>query len=171
MKAVDINEAIESVVEVSRNVWKYVAQCKLDLDPCLPRVTCLTGEIKQVFMNLMINAVDAIKAKHAATGDSALGEIRIRTTASDDDVIVTVSDTGTGVSAAVGHRIFEPFFTTDPTRAHRGQGLALAYASVVKHHGGRLTFENNTEQGAVFRVLLPVRPINDNEKEVNHDAI
>ena len=171
MKPVDINEAIESVVEVSRNVWKYVAPCTLDLDPCLPRVACLAGEIKQVFMNLVINAVDAIKAKQAATADTALGEIRICTIAADDSIMVTVSDTGTGVNPAIRRRIFEPFFTTDPTRTHRGQGLALAYASVVKRHGGKLTFENIEGNGTAFRVQLPVQPVDNNPKGAEHDSV
>ncbi len=158
MKRINLNEAIESVVEVSRNAWKYEGQCKTDLDPCLPEVTCLPGEIKQVLMNLLINAVDAIKLKRASDGDEALGEIGIRTRTDGDNVIVTISDTGGGVSPANRDRVFEPFFTTDTTRRHHGQGLTLAYASVVERHDGNLSFESSAESGTTFSVQLPIDP-------------
>jgi len=169
MKRINLNEAIESVVEVSRNAWKYAAQCKTDLDPCLPQVSCLPGEIKQVFMNLVINAVDAIMLKRTDEGEEGLGEIRIRTRSDDDTVIITISDTGGGVSREIRNRIFEPFFTTDKTRSHQGQGLTLAYASVVRRHGGTLTFESSTENGTTFRVLLPIDPITHNQKGKDHE--
>ncbi len=169
MKRINLNEAVESVVEVSRNVWKYAAQCKTDLDPCLPEVSCLPGEIKQVFMNLVINAVEAIMLKRTDKGEEGLGEICIRTRSDDDNVMVTISDTGSGVSREIRNRIFEPFFTTDKTRRHHGQGLTLAYASVVRRHGGRLTFENGTKSGTTFRVLLPIDPITHNQKGRDHE--
>ncbi len=161
MKVIDINEAIESAVEVSRNVWKYAARCTMDLDPLLPEVTCLPGEIKQVFMNLLVNAVDAIKAKRDVTKDDTLGDICIRTRTVDDAIVITVSDSGTGVSREIRNRIFEPFFTTDATRSHQGQGLTLAYASVVERHGGDLTFESALGRGSTFRVQLPVQPVTE----------
>jgi len=157
MKPINLNAAIESVIEVSRNVWKCDARCVTELDPCLPAVNCLAGEIKQVVMNLLINAVDAIKAQHDASGDTTLGEIRILTHGDDDNVTITISDTGIGIEPTIRDRIFEPFFTTDATRRHRGQGLTLAYASVVKRHGGRLSFESSPEMGATFCVELPIR--------------
>ena len=171
MKAININEAIESVVEVSRNAWKYAARCTMDLDPLLPEVTCLPGEIKQVLMNLLVNAVDAIKAKRDLTRDTGLGDICIRTRAGDDAIIITVSDSGTGISREIRDRIFEPFFTTDVTRSHHGQGLTLAYASIVERHGGNLTFESAMGRGASFRVQLPIQPVTHNTKREGYEGI
>jgi len=168
MKSVNINEAIESVVQVSRNLWKYAASCSMDLDPLLPEVVCLPGEIKQVFMNLLTNAVDAIKLQREKSDNPALGEICIRTRTSHDTITITISDTGTGVSREIRNRIFEPFFTTDKTRSHHGYGLTLAYASVVERHGGELAFENNRGRGSTFRVRLPIRPNVSNKEEAYH---
>lgn len=163
MKRININAAIESVVEVSRSVWKCAARCDLDLDPMLPEVTCFPGEIKQAFMNIMINAVDAIKLKRAAGADETLGRVSIHTHSGDDTIVVTISDTGGGISPEIRKRMFEPFFTTDKTRSHHGQGLTLAYASVVRRHGGELSFES-TDDGALFRVQLPTCPAQCNQK-------
>ena len=169
MKPININEAIESVVEVSRSVWKHAARCEMALEPCLPEVTCFAGEIKQVLMNLMFNAVDAIKSKRAAEGDDALGQICIRTHSRDHSIVVTISDTGCGVRPEIRKRVFEPFFTTDETRSHRGQGLTLAYASVVKVHGGKLAFRGLAEGGTIFRARIPIRQPNATENGANDE--
>ena len=171
MKSVNINEAIESVVQVSRNVWKYAARCTLDLDPLLPDVFCLPGEVKQVFMNLLTNAVDAIRLQRQNTGETALGEISIKTRTGSDGVIVTVSDTGAGISRDIRNRIFEPFYTTDTTRSHHGYGLTLAYASVVERHGGELAFESKEGRGSTFRVELPIRPDTCKKEDAYHEDL
>jgi signal transduction histidine kinase len=170
IKATNINEAIKSVVEVSRNAWKYVARCKMDLAQLLPDVTCQPGEIKQVFMNIMINAVDAITLKRDSEKITALGEIHISTSSDDDSVVIKISDTGCGMQPEIQNRIFEPFFTTDITRRHHGQGLTAAYASIVKKHGGNLTFESYIESGSTFCIQIPVCPKIINQKGAEHET-
>ncbi len=171
IKVTDINEAIKSVVEVSRNAWKYVARCKTDLAHLLPDVKCQPDDIKQVFMNIMINAVDAITLKRESEGITALGEIHISTCSLDDSVVVKISDTGCGIKPEIQNRIFEPFFTTDITRRHHGQGLTSSYASIVKKHGGNLTFESDVEHGSTFCIQIPVCPKLINQKGSEHETL
>jgi signal transduction histidine kinase len=152
---IDLNRAIETTVTVSRNEWKYVAQVQTDLDPNLPLVPCLGGEINQVFLNLMVNAAHAI-------GDSirdipgAMGTITITTRQDVDDVEVSIADTGTGIPEQFRDKVFDPFFTTKDVGKGTGQGLMLAQGLVVKKHGGRIWFETETGKGTTFFVRLPL---------------
>ena len=105
----DLNRAIESTVTVAHNEWKYVADLDLALDPQLPFVPCLPGEINQVILNLVINAAHAIGD---VIGDdaSSKGRIRVSTSRQDDWAEIRIQDTGTGIPEAVRGRIFDPFF-------------------------------------------------------------
>lgn len=149
----DLNRALKGVVTVARNEWKYVAEVQLDLDDNLPAVSCLPGEINQVFLNLLVNAAHAVADKG---GDGVLGTIAIRTRALDGTVEVRVEDSGTGVPQSVIDRIFDPFFTTKKVGRGTGQGLSIARATVVEKHGGELTLETDPGRGTTFIVRLPI---------------
>lgn len=153
--AVDINKAIESTVTVARNEWKYVAEMKLELDTNLPLVPCFLGEFNQVILNLVINAAHAIGDVVKQTG-GAKGLITISTRCDGSEVEVRVSDTGTGIPENVRPRIFEPFFTTKALGKGTGQGLAIVYGSIVKKHGGKVSFETETGRGTTFILRLPL---------------
>ena len=90
----DLNRAIESTIDVSRNEWKYVLELVTELDPGLPDFSVLLGEFNQVILNLIINAVHAISDAHE--GENSTGEIRIVTRSKKDFVVVTVSNNGIG---------------------------------------------------------------------------
>jgi two-component system NtrC family sensor kinase len=100
----------------------------------------------------VINAAHAIESTVKATGGR--GVIRIRSVPELDDVIVSISDTGSGIPVEIQDRIFDPFFTTKEVGKGTGQGLAIA-RSVIEKHGGRLTFESS-ERGTTFTVRLPI---------------
>lgn len=151
----DINRALQTTLEVSRNEWKYVAEIKLDLADDLPKILCVPDQINQVFLNLIVNAAHAI-ADALAESDAQMGVIGISTRRLDDLIEVRVSDSGTGVPEEIKGRIFDPFFTTKTVGKGTGQGLCIAYATVVERHGGNLRVEDNSEGGAVFVVTLPV---------------
>ena len=113
----------------------------------------VTGDpllLQQAFLNLLINAEHAIKASGAD------GRIELATTATDDDVVVTVRDTGTGIAPDVLPRIFDPFFTTKDVGQGTGLGLAITYG-IVQEHGGTIAAENAPGGGALFRITLPGR--------------
>ncbi len=152
----DINAALRSTITVSRNEWKYVAEVETDLDPSLPPVLCRVGELNQVFLNLIVNAAHAIADKVGDSGKK--GTIRVSTRRHGDTVEVRVSDDGTGIPPEIQPRIFDPFFTTKEVGAGTGQGLAIARSTIVKGHGGELTFETVPGEGTTFIVRLPIEP-------------
>ncbi len=149
----DLNKAVADTVTVSRHEWKYVAEVQLDLDPALPPVLCYPGEIKQAVINLLTNAAHAI-AERRARQPLPPGVITVATRREKEGVLLSVTDNGAGIPPGIRDRVFEPFFTTK--ELGRGYGLTLAYASVVKRHGGRLTYDSEENKGATFRVALPL---------------
>ncbi|HTZ96936.1 MAG TPA: PAS domain S-box protein [Terriglobales bacterium] len=156
--ALDINRAIETTITVAHHEWKYVADVETHFDPQLPLVHCLAGEFNQVILNLLINAAYAVR--QVIGNDSGnKGKIVISTRGDQHWVEISIQDTGCGIPEESQSRIFEPFFTTKPVGQGSGQGLALAHATIVRKHGGRIWFETAPGKGTTFFVSLPVSPI------------
>ena len=156
MVPADINHLIETAALVSRNRWKYVTDLKMDLDPELPPVPCVAGELSQVMLNLIVNAADAIaESVHGEQGPKGL--ITITTRAAGGLAEIRVADSGTGIPSAIQARVFDPFFTTKDVGKGTGQGLALAHASIVQKHRGSLDFETTAGAGTTFIVKLPLQ--------------
>lgn len=154
---VDLNHAIRNTITVARNEWKYVAEMELDLEPELPEVLCLPGEINQVLLNIIVNAAHAIAASsEGSQGDK--GTISIASHTRSDSVAIHISDTGSGVPKEIQHRIFDPFFTTKGVGHGTGQGLAIAHNVIKDKHGGNLRFETQPGEGTTFIIELPLRP-------------
>jgi two-component system NtrC family sensor kinase len=148
----DLNAVLRTTALVSRNEWKYVAEMVLDLDPQLPAISVYADEIQHVFLNLVVNAAQAIAENHRA-GESR-GQIRIASRACAGGVEIRIEDDGPGVPEAIRERIFDPFFTTKPAGQGSGQGLAICLR-VVEHHEGHLTLESAPRGGAAFVIRLP----------------
>lgn len=158
---VDLNAAIQSVTNIARNEWKYVAELLLDLEPNLPLVPCYAGELNQAILNIVVNAAHAIADGMNDHGKER-GVLTVATRVCNDEVCILVSDTGTGIPEAVQGRIFEPFFTTKEVGRGTGQGLSIAYATIVKKHGGSLTFRTRMGAGTTFIISLKrkLEPVN-----------
>ena len=154
-QAVDLNRAIETTITISHNEWKYVADVRTCLDPDLPLVPCLAGEINQALLNLVVNAAHAI-ADVSPRGGCGLGTITLTTRREGNWVEVSVADTGTGIAENVRERVFEPFFTTKEVGRGTGQGLTLVHAVVVKRHGGSIWLDSEVGKGTTFFVRLPI---------------
>ena len=152
---VDLNRCLESAATVSRNEWKYVADLTLNLAADLPMVQAFPGELNQVFLNLIINAAQAIQAKSRPEG--AKGAITIATARIEDGVEIRVRDTGIGIAPEHQGQVFDPFFTTKEVGVGTGQGLMVSYQTVVRAHGGRLFFETLPGEGTTFIVQLPLK--------------
>ena len=152
-KPADLNQALSDAIIVATNELKYVADVVQDFGE-IPAVWCNLGDINQVFLNLLVNAAHAIGDVVRKSGSR--GEIGVRTRCEGAEVIVSISDTGCGIPAAVQSRVFEPFFTTKEVGRGTGQGLAIARNIVVERHGGRIAFEPNLPQGTTFIVSLPI---------------
>ncbi len=125
-----------------------------DLDEKLPAVRCESNRIEQVFINLLINARDAVEERAAQDPDAPM-RVTIKTMHNRECVTVRLSDTGLGVPEAVLNRIFEPFFTTKQVGKGTGLGLSISYG-IVKEYGGSINVVNNEDGGASFFVRLPL---------------
>jgi PAS domain S-box-containing protein len=148
----DLNRAIASTITVARHEWKHIAEVMTDFDANLPPISCVPGELNQVVLNLLVNAAQAIVE---ATQGRGKGQIVISTRRDGAWAEIRVADTGTGIAEHIRSRVFDPFFTTKAGKG-AGQGLALAYASVVEHHGGTIGFETKPGVGTTFIVRLPL---------------
>lgn len=152
---VNLNRAIESTLTVSRNEWKYVADVITDLDPDLPTVPCLAGDLNQVILNLVVNAAQAV-ASVVGDGSQGRGTITVRTRCDHDWAEIRVEDTGAGIPETIRGRVFDHFFTTKEVGKGTGQGLSIAHNIVVRKHGGAIRFESEEGKGTTFIVRLPL---------------
>jgi signal transduction histidine kinase len=152
---VDINQALQNTIAVARNEWKYVADLETDFAGDLPPVSCMPGEMNQVFLNLLINAAHAI-GELTEDGKKGKGVIRISTHSKNGCVQIRVSDTGGGIPGSIQTRIFDPFFTTKPVGKGTGQGLAIAHSVITEKHEGNIRFETGDGIGTTFIIELPV---------------
>ncbi|HMG56044.1 MAG TPA: ATP-binding protein, partial [Kofleriaceae bacterium] len=152
---VDLNRAIESTLMIAGHECKYVADVHTELAE-LPLIRCNVGEINQAVLNLVINAAHAIRDVVGQSG--ARGKIGVRTRCDGGEVEISISDTGTGIPAAISDKIYDPFFTTKEVGRGTGQGLAIVRSVVVDKHGGSLRFETRAGAGTTFFVRLPIGP-------------
>jgi len=149
----DLHAAIENTLVIVAGEVKHVADIDLDLAASRP-VRCHIGEIQQVLLNLLVNAAHAIAERHGDSGSR--GTIRVATRDDGEDMVIAISDTGVGIPLELRGRIFEPFFTTKPIGKGTGQGLPIARALIVEHHGGQLTLDSTPGVGTTFTLRLPV---------------
>jgi PAS domain S-box-containing protein len=150
--AADINRALENTITVCRNEWKHVAMVATDLDPNLPEVECMVGELNQVFLNLIINASHAIVEANRS-GD---GRIDVSTRRDGAWIEIRVADNGAGIPDDARPKIFEPFFTTKEVGRGTGQGLAVTYDVIVNKHGGKIDVESRVGEGTCFVIRIPI---------------
>ncbi|MCG8604767.1 CHASE domain-containing protein [bacterium] len=151
----NVNKALENTITIARNEWKYVAEVETEFDPELPLVPCLPREMNQVFLNLIVNAAQAI-AEAVEEGMFMKGRITIRTSSDADYVEIAIKDNGKGIPEEIRARIFDPFFTTKQVGKGTGQGLAISHNVVVEQHGGTLCFETEDGAGTAFFVRLSI---------------
>jgi two-component system NtrC family sensor kinase len=149
----ELNQALRNTVEVSRPMWSRVLHVTLELEPELPSVRGVAHPMKQAFLNVLTNAVEAVASQKRDTGT---GRLSIRTARVDGGVEVSFTDDGPGIAPHLQAHIFDPFFTTKPLGQGTGQGLFVAYAIIVEQHGGRVRCESQLGQGATFRIWLPI---------------
>jgi two-component system, NtrC family, sensor kinase len=151
-----LNDLINTTLIVSRNEWKYVAEVKTDFAENLSPVPCLSDEMGQVFLNLLVNSAHAIAKQLGDNPNGEKGRISISTRQDGDQVEIRVQDTGCGISANILDKVFDPFFTTKEVGKGTGQGLAIARDVIVTKHGGALEVESEPGQGATFIIHLPL---------------
>ena len=140
----DLESGLESTLRVAWNELKYKAEVVKEFAG-IPQIECFPFQLNQVFLNLLVNAAQAIGER---------GTITIRTGADEGQVWIEVQDTGGGIKPEILARIFDPFFTTKPVGKGTGLGLSVAYG-IVKKHEGRIEVQSELGKGTTFRVILP----------------
>ncbi len=157
-KEADLNKGLKSTINIAWNEIKYRAEVETDFGD-IPPVRCYPQQINQVFLNLLVNAAQAMEDK---------GTIRVSTRYVEEDgvpqVIVEISDTGKGIPPEVLPRIFDPFFTTKEVGDGTGLGLNIAY-KIVKKHGGRIDVKSEVGKGTTFTIRLPIAGPSEQEAE------
>jgi signal transduction histidine kinase len=121
----------------------------------LPLVMCFAGQLNQVFMNIIANAIDAFDLGNLDF-EKLIPTIRIRTEVMDNNVVIRISDNGPGMSDAVKEKIFEYLYTTKPVGTGTGLGLHISKQIVVEKHEGKLSCESEVGAGATFIIELPL---------------
>ncbi|MDI6790084.1 MAG: response regulator [Thermodesulfobacteriota bacterium] len=145
LQSADINKCLESTLNIVWNELKYKATVTKEYG-ALPLVQCYPYQLNQVFMNLLVNAAQAIEKQ---------GEIKITTTADNAYVEIKISDTGSGIPKENLSRIFDPFFTTKEAGKGTGLGLHLAY-NIIHKHNGTIGVESTVGEGTTFTIRIPV---------------
>jgi PAS domain S-box-containing protein len=148
-----INEGMTATLTVARNEIKYEAEVTTEFGE-VPEVFCNPGQINQVFLNILVNAAQAIDSQERQTK----GHIVIRTCEVNGYVVCQIEDDGPGIPADTLRRIFDPFFTTKPAGKGTGLGLSVSYDIIVNKHKGQLSVESKEGQGTKFTIKLPLAP-------------
>ncbi len=150
-----IADVVHTTLIVARNELKYVADVEELHQPDAPRVPCLRDEISQAVLNIVINAAHAIAGSLGPGRER--GRIRVATRVVDGYAEIAVTDDGPGIPESIRARVFDPFFTTKGVGEGTGQGLAMAYSTVVDKHGGRIYFDTEPGVGTTFYIRLPLQ--------------
>ena len=166
MKAVDIHDGIESTLTILHHRLK-VNSTRPEIEVVrdyadLPKVECYAGQLNQVFMNILSNAIDALDEMNAGRTLEEIranpNQIKIQTAVLDDQQVqIVISDNGPGIPEEIRHRIFDPFFTTKPVGQGTGMGMSISYNIVAEKHGGTLECVSAAGQGTEFVIQIPVQ--------------
>jgi len=151
LEVYDLNDGIRNTLVISKNEIKYVANIEADYGK-LPEINAVGGQINQVILNLLMNAVAAIKSK----SESEMGLLQIKTYADNDYVYLSIKDSGTGIDQEHLNSIFNPFFTTKPVGEGTGLGLSISYDIIVNKHKGLLDVNSTIGEGTEFILGLPI---------------
>jgi two-component system NtrC family sensor kinase len=149
---VDLCHLIDGSLEIIKGKYKDRDIETLQSHPQTPRLLCVSTQMSQVILNLLVNAFQAVESARKLGG-----KIWIRTRTSAAEVVLEVEDNGPGIAPEIVPKVFDPFFTTKDVGEGTGLGLSISH-HIVASHGGRLEVDGNPGRGACFRVVLPVKP-------------
>ncbi len=141
----DINEGLTATLNMVNNELKYNCKVHVDLQP-IPQIHAFSGKLNQVFMNLLINAGQAIVGK---------GDIFVRTYVNDNNIVIEIEDSGTGIDAENIAQVFTPFYTSKPVGEGTGLGLSISH-QIIEQHDGKITVKSEVGKGSCFSIHLPI---------------
>jgi two-component system NtrC family sensor kinase len=144
----NLNECLESSITIAWSELKYKTTLSRDYGE-LPVVNCLPQQLNQVFLNILLNAGQAIEAQ---------GEITVKTRNEGEEIVISIHDNGCGIPEEICNRIFEPFFTTKEVGQGTGLGLSISY-DIIKKHKGTIDVESSLQTGTTFTIRLPIEGI------------
>ncbi|MEL7331527.1 MAG: HAMP domain-containing sensor histidine kinase, partial [Cyanobacteria bacterium J06560_2] len=152
--SVDIHQGIDSTLMILAHRLKPQPHRRTAIEVSkdygeLPSVYCYAGQLNQVFMNVISNAIDAIDHLEKP-------QLELATYLEDEQVTITISDNGTGMSEEVRSQVFNPFFTTKPIGQGTGMGLSISYQIVTERHGGLLEVSSAPDEGTTFIIQIPL---------------
>lgn len=145
---VNVNDCIESALNIGRNVLKNKVEVVKHLGD-LPLISCAPSQLNQVFLNLFTNAAQAMEDQ---------GVLTIRSWSDEEAVNISVADNGKGIPQENLMRIFDPFFTTKPVGEGTGLGLSISH-QIIQQHGGEIRADSHVGEGTCFYIKLPVRVV------------
>lgn len=163
IKNVNIHEGMDSTLMILQNRLKAKSE-RLSIEVIkdygnVPRIECYAGQLNQVFMNILSNAIDALEEAYTK-GDNFQGCITIRTSLCDrQQVVIEIGDNGLGMPPSVQQRLFDPFFTTKPVGKGTGLGLSISYQIITDRHRGTLRCESELGKGSMFIITIPTSQI------------
>lgn len=146
----DINNGLNSTLAILKSELKNI-QTVVELDS-IPHIKCYLGKLNQVFMNLIDNAIDAIRDRYE---DASKGVLTVRTRHVDNNIIVTIADNGCGMPEDVKNNIFDIFYTTKDVGKGTGLGLSITYG-IMEKHNGHISVESEPDVGTTFTIELPI---------------
>jgi two-component system, NtrC family, sensor kinase len=158
LKPVDVHEGIDSTLLILGHRLKAKYQfsgVEISKDyGTLPLVQCYPSQLNQVFMNLLVNAIDALEMTQ-----NKANQIRITTECIDGETAtIRIADNGVGIPEEIQTKLFDPFFTTKPVGKGTGLGLSISYQIITERHGGKLRCESSIDHGTEFIIEIPVSP-------------
>jgi signal transduction histidine kinase len=145
LKVADIHEGLDSTLILLRNKYKNRIEIEKDYGD-IPQLVCYPGQLNQVFMNILSNAIDAIENR---------GKITISTSNSEGFIQILITDSGAGIPEEIKAKIFDPFYTTKEVGEGTGLGLSISHG-IVQKHKGTITVNSSAGSGTEFRIMLPL---------------
>ncbi|MGB7484547.1 MAG: ATP-binding protein, partial [Phormidesmis sp.] len=161
-KAVNIHEGLESTLMILAHRLKAKpekAGIRIIRDfSRLPLIECFAGQLNQVFMNILVNSIDALEAEEKASSNAQkTSTITLRTETCSGNVVISIADNGPGIPLDVKSRIFDPFFTTKAVGKGTGMGLAISYQLITEKHSGKLECFSDEGVGTEFVISIPMQ--------------
>ncbi len=169
LKEVDLHEGIDNTLVILQHRLHQEEQIPeinvIKEYGKLPIIKCFAGQLNQVFMNILNNAIDSIKEYNKKLSsqelESHVNQIKIETKIIDNqEIIISISDNGMGINSEDMNKVFDPFFTTKPVGKGTGLGLSISYQIITEKHQGKLWVDSNINQGAKFVIELPINLLN-----------
>jgi signal transduction histidine kinase len=152
----DINQILEKAITLTSGQWRDVAELELHLAPGLPKISVDADKLEQVFINVLVNAAQAISEKNSAQIPGEKGLVTVSSRLEKEAVLICFSDSGVGIKPEIMDRIFDPFFTTREVGQGTGQGLAISYKIIVEQHQGTIAFQSEVGNATTCQIRLPL---------------